>query len=156
MQRYCSRGQRGDDGKMGAKQTGKSLITKEGAVTDLPGPPGLYQPNLGRVPAFQPLGCTHVQLSSLQELPQHRFAQRVVAFSPAQAGHYQDFPPPPPKIYHLICSRRQTLGCCFKTIGCPAGRRRCNTLFFLSSWGIRDQLHTTGRVISTTIYMPVA
>lgn len=136
MQRYCSWGQRNDD-KMGAEQTAKSLISEEGAIRDPPS--GITLPRALPAKPGQSTGvsapCLCIRAAfCLPELPRHRSAQRVVAFSPVQAGHYQHSPSPGISCY---CSRRQTLGCCSKTVRCPAGYRRGNTLFFPSSWGIR-------------------
>lgn len=89
MQRYFSWGQRGDDGKSGAKQPGKSLITEEGAVMDLPGsithPQGYASQTRAGSQQFSPLVvCTAQQPSESC----HGTAL------PRGLLHYQYSPPP--------------------------------------------------------------
>lgn len=107
---------------MGAKQTGKSLITKEGAVLDPPGsithPQGCTSQTGPGYQLFHPLvvyTCSSAAFG-LPELPRHRFTQRVLAFSPAQAGCYQDFPPPAKEITLFVAGGRP-LGVALKPSG---------------------------------------
>lgn len=114
--------------------------------------PGLSQQSQGTVPAFQPLAAQ--QPSAFKSCHGTDVPTGVLFFPLSQAGHYQDSHP---KIYQLSCSRLQTPGAALK-FSCAhvAAEGRCKMLFFLSFGGIWDRFHTTGRVICTTIYLPVA